>query len=121
MNSRQESSYLYDSKMELHPDEGTFASPTISIVSRKTECTFGRVAKIVLVIFLIVGAFVGGYLVRRAIHKDKCTSNKSSPSNKEGELTFLKEILDEMSPVNIENTLRFVYIIEFCFSMSTGF
>lgn len=109
MNREENSSYLYDSKMELHPDEGSFASPTISIVnSDKPKCSLGKAAKVILVIVLIAGAFVGGYLIRRAVENDKCSNGKQSTSDNHGDLRFLKKILDEMSPENIERTLRFV-------------
>lgn len=108
MNRQQDSSYLYDSKMELHPDENSFASPTFNVVSDKVKCSFGKVAKVILVIILVAAAFIGGYLVRRAVGKARCSVVKKNDASNGGDLKFLKEILNEMSPSNIEQTLRFV-------------
>ena len=109
MNRDEESSNLYDSKMELHPDEGSFVSPAmINLVSDKPKCSLGKAAKVILGIVLIAGAFVSGYLIRRALEKDICSTGKQNASDNEGDLRFLQKILDEMSPENIERKLRFV-------------
>lgn len=56
---KPDTSYLFDAKMELHPEEESFAQPTI-ILKNKTgsRCSVVRVAGIVVVVGLIVAACI---------------------------------------------------------------
>lgn len=106
---KPDTSYLFDAKMELHPEEESFAQPTI-VLNGKTSnrCNVVRVAGIVVVVALIAGAFVAGYMVRRAVSKSsKCEKNGEVSPTSSPQIQ-LRDILAEMSAENIERNLRFV-------------
>ena len=106
---KPDTSYLFDAKMELHPEEESFAQPTI-ILKNKTgsRCSVVRVAGIVVVIGLIVAAFVAGYMVRRTVSKCKKNGDISPTSTSAPSQIRLQDLLAEMSAENIERNLRFV-------------
>lgn len=106
---KPDTSYLFDAKMELHPEEESFAQPTIILKDKAgTRCSSVRIAGIVVVVGLIAAAFIGGYLVRRTVHK--CRNNQDiSPSSSPVPVKVqLQDVLAEMSADDIERNLRFV-------------
>ena len=108
---KPDTSHLFDAKMDLQPEEESFAQPTIILKNNKANrCNSVRIAGIVIVVALIVGAFIGGYMTRRAVSKlSKCEKNGSSlrPTSSPNSIQ-LQDILAEMSAENIERNLRFV-------------
>lgn len=113
---KPDTSHLFDAKMELHPEEESFAQPTIILKSKTSNrCNGFLIAGIVVVVALIAGAFVGGYMVRRAVSKlSKCgTNGEVSPTS--SPQIRLQDILAEMSSENIERNLRFVSTITYIY------
>ena len=111
---KPDTSHLFDTKMELHPEEESFAQPTIILKNSKpsNRCNSVRIAGIILVVALIAAAFIGGYLVRRAVSKSsKCETNGdgSRPTSSPHLSVRLQDILADMSAENIELNLRLVY------------
>lgn len=125
MDQHQDRSVLFDAKMELQSDD-SFADPTFSqntqtskpSTSMLSRCSIQLAIKIILVVLLIIAAFVGGYLVRRAVH-DTANAGKQChvkvqyrprkpPSLNE---TVLDEMLADVSAQNIENNLRYVFAL----------
>lgn len=111
---KPDTSHLFDTKMELHPEEESFAQPTIILKNSKpsNRCNSVRIAGIILVVALIAAAFIGGYLVRRAVSKSsKCETNgdASRPTSSPHLSVRLQDILADMSAENIELNLRLVY------------
>ena len=111
---KPDTSHLFDTKMELHPEEESFAQPTIILKNSKpsNRCNSVRIAGIILVVALIAAAFIGGYLVRRAVSKSsKCETNgdASRPTSSPRHSVRLQDILADMSTENIELNLRLVY------------
>lgn len=108
--SKQDRSILFDAKMELHPEEESFAEPTISAnQDRKRQLRWDILLKVGLVVLLVIAAFIGGYLVRRAVHKSKCKDDNTGsnrPMNDDNKV--LQDMLATMSPSSLENMLRFV-------------
>lgn len=106
---KPDTSYLFDAKMDLHPEEESFAQPTIILKTKSSNrCNSARVAGIVVVVALIVSAFIGGYMVRRAVSKlSKCEDNGTASPTSSPQIQ-LQDILAEMSAENIERNLRFV-------------
>lgn len=106
---KPDTSHLFDAKMDLQPEEESFAQPTIILKNNKANrCNSVRIAGIVIVVALIVGAFIGGYMTRRAVSKlSKCEKNGSSlrPTSSPNSIQ-LQDILAEMSAENIERNLR---------------
>ena len=108
---KPDTSYLFDAKMELHPEEESFAQPTI-ILKNKTDsrCSVVRVAGIVVVIGLIIAAFVAGYMVRRTVskcHKNGDISSTSTSTSAPSQIR-LQELLSKISAETMERNLRFV-------------
>ena len=111
---KPDTSHLFDTKMELHPEEESFAQPTIILKNSKpsNRCNSVRIAGIILVVALIAAAFIGGYLVRRAVSKSsKCETNGDAlrPTSSPHLSVRLQDILADMSAENIELNLRLVY------------
>lgn len=111
---KPDTSHLFDTKMELHPEEESFAQPTIILKNSKPSSRRNsvRIAGIILVVALIAAAFIGGYLVRRAVSKSsKCETNgdASQPTSSPRQRVRLQDILADMSAENIELNLRLVY------------
>lgn len=111
---KPDTSHLFDTKMELHPEEESFAQPTIILKNSKPSSRRNsvRIAGIILVVALIAAAFIGGYLVRRAVSKSsKCETNgdTSQPTSSPRQRVRLQDILADMSAENIELNLRLVY------------
>lgn len=111
---KPDTSHLFDTKMELHPEEESFAQPTIILKNSKpsNRCNSVRIAGIILVVALIAAAFIGGYLVRRAVSKSsKCETNGDAlrPTSSPRLSVRLQDILADMSAENIELNLRLVY------------
>lgn len=106
---KPDTSHLFDAKMELHPEEESFAQPTILLNSKSSNrCNGTRIAGIVVVVGIIAGAFVGGYMVRRAVSKlSKCEKNGEVSPTPSPQI-HLQDILSEMSAENIERNLRLV-------------
>ncbi|KAK3736513.1 hypothetical protein QZH41_009387 [Actinostola sp. cb2023] len=106
--------------MELQPEEDSFAEPSFHAstpTSRPKPCIWRcnvvLTIKIILVVLLIVGAFIGGYLVRGAVHnanvQQKC--QQPTPPPREHAIlneTILDEMLAAMSAHNMEETLRYL-------------
>lgn len=109
---KPDTSYLFDAKMELHPEEETFAQPTI-IVKNKTasRCNVVRIAAIVIVVGLVIAAFIAGYMVRRTVSKCKKNGDVSPTSAPVPSKILLQDVLAEMSAEDIERNLRFVLVI----------
>jgi len=117
--NQHDRSVLFDAKMELQPEEDSFAEPSFHAstpTSRPKPCIWRcnvvLTIKIILVVLLIVGAFIGGYLVRRAVHnanvQQKC--QQPTPPPREHAIlneTILDEMLAAMSAHNMEETLRY--------------
>lgn len=104
---KPDTSYLFDAKMELHSEEESYTQPIIISKSKTSNRGNGvLVCGIVVVVALIAGAFVAGYMIRSAVTKVfKCeTSGAVSPSLLPH--IRLREILAEMSAENIEHNLR---------------
>ena len=107
---KPDTSYLFDAKMELHSEEESYTQPIIISKSKTSNRGNGvLVCGIVVVVALIAGAFVAGYMIRSAVTKVfKCeTSGAVSPSLLPH--IRLREILAEMSAENIEHNLRYVH------------
>lgn len=106
---KPDTSYLFDAKMELHPEEESFAQPTI-ILKNKTgsRCSVVRVAGIVLVVGLIIAAFIAGYMVRRTVTKCKKNGDLPPTTTPAPSQIRLQDVLAEMSAENIERNLRLV-------------
>lgn len=106
---KPDTSYLFDAKMELHPEEESFAQPTIILKNKSSSrCNVVRVAGIVVVVGLIVAAFIAGYMVRRTVSKCKKNGDVSPTSTPVPSQIRLQDVLAEMSAENIERNLRFV-------------
>ena len=103
--------YLFDAKMELHPEEESFsAQPTILLRSNSwNRCNGVLIGGIVVVVVgLIAGAFVAGYMIRSAVTKvstDCKTDDKVSPTSLPPQIR-LQDILALMSTKSIEHNLR---------------
>lgn len=103
--------YLFDAKMELHPEEESFsAQPTILLRSNSSNrCNGVLIGGIVVVVVgLIAGAFVAGYMIRSAVTKvstDCKTDDKVSPTSLPPQIG-LQDILALMSTKSIEHNLR---------------
>ena len=108
---KPDTSYLVDGKMELHPEEESFAQPTI-ILKNKTpsRCNVVRVGAIVVSVGLVIAAFIAGYMVRRTVFR--CDKNGDvSPTSAAPSRIRIQDVLAEMSAENIERNLRFVLIL----------
>lgn len=114
---KPDTSYLFDAKMELHPEEESFAQPTIILKNKgENRCNVVRVTAVVVIIGVVAAAFIGGYMVRRTVSKCKKEGSGDVPSSPAPSQVRLQEILEEMSAEQIEGNLRFVqaiYIIAF--------
>lgn len=102
---KPDTSYLVDGKMDLHPEEESFAQPTI-ILKNKTpsRCNVVRVGAIVIAVGLVIAAFVAGYMVRRTVFR--CDKNGDvSPTSAPSRIR-IQDVLAEMSAENIERNLR---------------
>ncbi|XP_074628297.1 putative N-acetylated-alpha-linked acidic dipeptidase isoform X1 [Acropora palmata] len=103
--------HLFDAKMELHPEEESFsAQPTILLRSNSwNRCNGVLIGGIVVVVVgLIAGAFVAGYMIRSAVTKvstDCKTDDKVSPTSLPSQIR-LQDILALMSTKSIEHNLR---------------
>lgn len=107
---KPDTSYLVDGKMELHPEEESFAHPTI-ILKNKTpsRCNVVRVGAIVVSVGLVIAAFIAGYMVRRTVFR--CDKNGDvSPTSAPSRIR-IQDVLAEMSAENIERNLRFVLVL----------
>lgn len=107
---KPDTSYLFDAKMELHPEEESFAQPTIILKNKgESRCNVVRITAVVVIVGLLAAAFIGGYLVRRTVFK--CKKDVSPTSTPAPSQVRLQDILEEMSAKEIERNLRFVQII----------
>ena len=106
---KPDTSHLFDAKMDLHPEEESFAQPTI-ILKNKTpsRCNVVRVAAIVVLVGLVIAAFIAGFMVRRTVSKCKKNGDVSPTSTPAPSRIRLQDVLAEMSAENIEQNLRFV-------------
>lgn len=119
MSKHQDRSVLFDAKMELQSDD-SFADPSFVKTSTKMKttpllarCNAQLAIKIILIVLLIVGAFVAGYLVRRAVHntanaKTSCNDGRSPRKHSALDETVLEDMLAEMTAENIEKTHKYV-------------
>ena len=107
---KPDTSHLFDAKMDLQPEEESFAQPTI-ILRNKTasRCNVVRVAAIVVLVGLVIAAFIAGYMVRRTVSKCKKNEDVSPTSTPAPSRIRLQDVLAEMSAENIERNLRFVF------------
>lgn len=108
---KPDTSHLFDAKMDLHPEEESFAQPTIILKKTPSRCNVVRVATIVVLVGLVIAAFIAGYMVRRTV--SKCKKNEDVPptSTPAPSRIRLQDVLAEMSADNIEENLRFVIVI----------
>lgn len=107
---KPDTSYLVDGKMDLHPEEESFAQPTI-ILKNKTpsRCNVVRVGATVIAVGLVIAAFIAGYMVRRTVFR--CDKNGDvSPTSAPSRIQ-IQDVLAEMSAENIERNLRFVLVL----------
>ena len=109
---KQDKSLLFNPKMDLYSEGESLAEPAIVRQSNddtaRCRWRIRRVALVAFVVVLILAAFIGGYLVRRAVHKPKtCKVDVPSSQLDSSDSVKLQEILAEMSPESIESTLRF--------------
>ena len=109
---KPDTSHLFDAKMDLQPEEESFAQPTI-ILRNKTpsRCNVVRLAAIVVLVGLVVAAFIAGYMVRRTVSKCKKNEDVSPTSTPAPSRIRLQDVLAEMSAENIERNLRFVLVL----------
>lgn len=106
---KPDTSHLFDAKMDLHPEEESFAQPTIILKNKTTSrCNVVRVAAIVVLVGLVIAAFIAGYMVRRTVSKCKKNGDVSPTSTPAPSRIRLQDVLAEMSAENIEQNLRFV-------------
>ena len=112
---KPDTSYLFDAKMELQPEEESFAQPTIILKnetrSYRSRCNVVRVAAIVVVVGLVISAFIAGYMVRRTVSKCKKNGDVSPTSTSVPSRIGIQDVLAEMSAENIELNLRFVLVL----------
>lgn len=106
MIDKPDTLYLLDAKMELHSEEESFAAqPTILVRSNSSNrCTGVLIGGIVVVVGLIAGAFVAGYMIRSAVTRvstDCKTNDKVSLSQ-----IRLQDILALVSTKSIDHNLR---------------
>ena len=105
---KQDRSMLFDSKMELHPEEESFADPTITTTEKRApKFRWDVLLKVGVAVVLVIVAFIGGYLVRRAVFKSKCSGSGDSGARQRQDDSILDKILADMSSDNIEQNLRF--------------
>lgn len=109
MMDKPDTLYLLDAKMELHSEEESFAAqPTILVRSNSSNrCTGVLIGGIVVVVGLIAGAFVAGYMIRSAVTRvstDCKTNDKVSPTSLSQ--IRLQDILALVSTKSIEHNLR---------------
>ena len=106
---KADTSYLLDAKMELHPEEESFtAQPTIILRSESSNrCNGVLIGGIVVVVGLIAGAFVAGYMIRSAVTKvsTHCKTNDAVSPTSLPQIR-LQDILALMSTKSIEHNLR---------------
>lgn len=139
MAKHQDRSVLFDAKMELQSDD-SFDEPSFPKSSQKAKpnasifrCSTQLAIKVILVVLVIVGAFIAGYLIRRAVHgsanaKQPCHEEERPRKQHTLDETVLDEMLADMSAENIEKTLRYDFFFHsfninlsmYCFMIGKG-